>query len=493
MGGRSRCRALPADACRHPGRAGVRPHHAAGGGAGGAEPHPGARARRRLAAHACPGGLTDCPGVDDPSARQLIRYGGAFFDEPIVRASGSFVETASGRRILDFTAGQICATLGHNHPRVGTAIRQALDEVVHLNSWMLSPPVLRLADELLATVPPPLDRAMFLSTGGESVEVAVRMAKLSTGRFEAASLTRSWHGLTGGVAALTLAAGRRGYGPVLPGGFALPAPYAYRCPIRHCDGACDCTCLEAGFDLFDQASVGSPAAVVAEPVLSAGGVIVPPPGYFARPARRSAQRGMAVILDECQTGLGRLGAMYGFERYDVVPDYLVLSKTLGGGVPVSAVVTSAQTEQACFDRGFAHVTSHVSDPMPAAAALAVLDVVEQEGLAAAALARGEQLIGGLQELQARHEAIGGVRGMGLLVGIELVEDRDTKAPADTLGTALTEECERNGLSINLVRGRAGGSANCIRMAPPLTISGDEVDLALTILDESLTTVTTGVA
>src|SRR6187401_2032761 len=124
-------------------------------------------------------------------ADRLIRYGGAFFEEPVVRASGSFVETADGRRILDFTAGQICATLGHNHPRVAQAIRQALDEVVHLNSWMLSPPVLGLADELLATVPLPLERAMFLSTGGESVEVAVRMAKLSIGPFEVASLTRS--------------------------------------------------------------------------------------------------------------------------------------------------------------------------------------------------------------------------------------------------------------------------------------------------------------
>jgi 2,2-dialkylglycine decarboxylase (pyruvate) len=176
-----------------------------------------------------------------------------------------------------------------------------------------------------------------------------------------------------------------------------------------------------------------------------------------------------------------------------VPDYLVLSKTLGGGVPISAVVTSAENEQACFDRGFAHVTSHVSDPMPAAAALAVLDVVEQEGLAAAAQARGDQLQNGLRALQQRHEAIGDVRGMGLLVGIELVEDRDTKEPANTLGTALTDECERSGLSINLVRGRAGGSANCIRMAPPLTISSDEIDLALTILDESLTTVTAAVA
>jgi 2,2-dialkylglycine decarboxylase (pyruvate) len=427
------------------------------------------------------------PDVDDPSARRLIRYGGAFFDEPIVRASGSFVETAAGRRILDFTAGQICATLGHNHPRVGAAIRQALDEVVHLNSWMLSPPVLRLADALLATVPPPLDRAMFLSTGGESVEVAVRMAKLSTGRFEVASLTRSWHGLTGGAAALTLAAGRRGYGPVLPGGFALPAPYAYRCPIRHCDGACDCTCLEAGFDLFDQASVGSPAAVVAEPVLSAGGVIVPPPGYFARLAELCEARGMALVLDECQTGLGRLGAMYGFEIYRVVPDFLVLSKTLGGGIPIGAVVTTAAIEERCHERGFVHVTSHVSDPLPAAAARAVLEVVRDEDLPGRARRAGERLLGHMHELQRRHEAVGDVRGLGLMCGLELVEDRDSHRPAERLGLALSEECERRGLSMNLVRGGAGGAANCLRMAPPLTISDAEIDLAADILDASLAT------
>ena len=162
--------------------------------------------------------------MQDPRTERLIRYGGAFADDLIVRARGSWLETAGGSRVLDFTAGQICATVGHNHPRVMDAIRGSLESVVHLNSWMLSPPVLDLADALLDTVPAPLERAMFLSTGGESVEVAVRMAKLATGRFEVASLTRSWHGLTGGAAALTLAAGRRGYGPTLPGSFALPAP-----------------------------------------------------------------------------------------------------------------------------------------------------------------------------------------------------------------------------------------------------------------------------
>ena len=417
--------------------------------------------------------------------RGLIRYGGDFWPEPIVRASGSYLETASGRRILDFTAGQICATIGHNHPRVAEAVKQALDEVIHLNSWMLSPPVLQLADALMATLPPSLARAIFLSTGGESIEVAVRMAKLHTGAFEVASLTRSWHGLTTGAASLTLTGGRKGYGPLMPGVFALPAPYAYRCPIRHCDGTCDCTCLEAGFDLFDQASVGAPAAVVAEPVLSAGGVIVPPPGYFARLMELCEEREMLLILDECQTGLGRLGRMYGFEVYGIVPDFLVLSKTLGGGIPIGAVVTSTTIEEECHARGFMHVTSHVSDPLPAAAALAVLDVVRDEDLPSRAERAGARLMGHLRELQDRHEMIGEVRGIGLLCGIELVEDRDSRRPAEALGPALTDECDARGLSINLVRGGSGGAPNCIRMAPPLTISDDEIDQAAEIMDASL--------
>lgn len=423
----------------------------------------------------------------DDRADLLIRYGGEFIEGVVHRASGSFVETVDGQRVLDFTAGQICATVGHNHPRVVAAIEAACRDVVHLNSWMLSEPVLALAERLLATLPDPLSRAMFLSTGGEGIEAALRMAKLFTGRFEVVSLTRSWHGVTGGASAVTYASSRHGYGPVTPGVFALPAPYAYRCPVRHCDQVCDCTCLEAGFDLFDQVSVGAPAAVVAEPVLSAGGVIVPPPGYLARLTELAHERGMLVVFDECQTGLGRLGAMYGFQVYGVAPDLLVLSKTLGGGLPISAVITSPEIERECYARGFTHVTSHASDPLPAAAALAVLDVIEDEHLVERARARGSYLMDGLRDLQGRYEQIGDVRGLGLLCGLELVESRETRRPADALGSALTEECQRRGLSINLVRGGTGGHASCIRMAPPLTISEDEIDLAVTIIDDALGT------
>jgi 2,2-dialkylglycine decarboxylase (pyruvate) len=212
---------------------------------------------------------------------------------------------------------------------------------------------------------------------------------------------------------------------------------------------------------------------------------VPPPGYFARLVELARERGMLVMLDECQTGLGRLGAMYGFQVYGIVPDLLVLSKTLGGGVPISALITSATIERECFMRGFTHVTSHVSDPMPAAAALAVIDVVEEEHLADRARARGQYLLERLRDLQERHEQIGDVRGLGLLYGLELVLSRETREPADALGLALTDECQRRGLSINLVRGGTGGQASCLRMAPPLTVSEDEIDLAVTIIDDAL--------
>ncbi len=423
----------------------------------------------------------------DERERFLIRYSHNFASFIVARATGAWIETTDGRRILDFTSGQICSTIGHNHPQIVAAIQQSLDEVIHLNSWMLSEPVLALAEKLVGLVPASLNKVILVNTGGEANEIALRLAKMYTGRFEIVGLTRSWHGLQAGVASLNLAAGHAGYGPSMPGSLTLPAPYAYRCPIRHCNGNCDWSCLEAGFDLIDQQSVGSLCAVIAEPVLSAGGIIVPPPDYFQRLRKLCDERGMLLILDEAQTGFGRLGTMFGFESYGVVPDILSVSKTLGGGIPIAATFTSSAIESACYDRGFLHVTSHVSDPLPAAAGLAVINVIEEEGLVEQAQQRGTYLMAGLRELQNRHEHIGDVRGKGLLVGIELVEDRATKKPADALGVAVGDECLRRGLSMNIVRS-TGGMLNCFRMAPPLSITESEIDIAIEIIDEALTAV-----
>ena len=421
--------------------------------------------------------------MSDARERFLIRYAGSFAPFLVARADGAWVETADGQRVLDFTSGQICSTLGHNHPGIVAAIRGALDEVVHLNSWMLSEPVLALAERLASLTPPGLDKVILLNTGSEANEVALKLAKMRTGRFEVVGLARSFHGLLAGIASVNFSMAHAGYGPLLPGAFALPAPYAYRCPIRHCDGACDCTCLEAGFELVDQQSIGSLCAVIAEPVLSAGGIIVPPDGYFRRLRELCNARGMLLVLDEAQTGFGRLGTMFGFEHDGIVPDLVAVSKTLGGGIPLAATITNSLIEEDCVGKGFLHVTSHVSDPLPAAAGLAVLEVIEEERLVERAREQGGYLLGRLRELQAAHEQIGDVRGRGLLVGLELVEDRESRRPADALGAAVTAECLRRGLSMNIVR--AGSGANCFRMAPPLTISEDEIDLAVEILDSSL--------
>ncbi len=423
----------------------------------------------------------------DERERFLIRYSHNFASFIVARATGAWLETTDGRRILDFTSGQICSTIGHNHPQIVAAIQQSLDDVIHLNSWMLSEPVLALAERLVELVSDSLNKVILVNTGGEANEIALRLAKMYTGHFEIVGLTRSWHGLQAGVASLNLAAGHAGYGPSMPGSLTIPAPYAYRCPMRHCNGTCDCSCLEAGFDLIDQQSVGSLCAVIAEPVLSAGGIIVPPPDYFQRLRKLCDERRMLLILDEAQTGFGRLGTMFGFEQYDVVPDILSVSKTLGGGIPIAAAFTSSAIESNCYDKGFIHVTSHVSDPLPAAVGLAVINVIDEEGLVAQAQQRGNYLMAGLRELQNRHEQIGDVRGKGLLVGIELVEDRTTKKPADALGVAVGDECLRRGLSMNIVRS-TGGMLNCFRMAPPLSISEREIDIALGIIDDALTAV-----
>lgn len=429
--------------------------------------------------------------------RHLIRYAPGFAPFLVERARGSWVWDRDGNGILDFTSGQICSTIGHNHPRIVEAIRDACDRVLHLNSWMLSEEVIRLATRLAELVPAPLSKAIILNTGSEANEVAMRMAKLATGRFEIAGLDQSFHGLTAGAASVTWSVGRGGYGPQLPGTVMVPAPYAYRCPVKHlangvpgCD-PCDRSCLELGFERLDAADSGPLAATIVEPVLSAGGVIDPPPGYLARLAELTRARGGLLIVDEAQTGFGRLGTMFGFERDGVVPDIVTVSKTLGGGLPIAAAIISADLEQQIVDRGFFHVTSHVSDPLPAAVGLAVIDVVVTERLPERAAAMGARLHDGLLELAERHPLIGDVRGRGLLVGVELVTDRVTRQPADDLGALATDECLARGLSMNIVR--HVGANSVWRIAPPLTVSEEEIDLALSIMDESLSAVVAAAA
>ena len=416
--------------------------------------------------------------------RHVVRYGSSFTPRIIERAAGSYVYDSTGTPILDFTSGQMSAILGHSHPEVVATVTASMTHLDHLYSGMLSRPVVDLARELSDTLPEQLSKVLLLTTGAESNEAAIKMAKLFTGRYEIVSFDRSWHGMTSGAAAATFSAGRRGYGPPMPGNLTLPTPNGYRSPFRHPDGTHDWEAeLAYGFDLIDQQSAGSLAACIVEPILSSGGIIEPPPGYLTRLKQMCADRGMLLIVDEAQTGFGRTGLMYAFERENVVPDLLTLCKTLGGGLPVAAVITSEHIEAVCHDRGFLFFTTHVSDPLAASVALTVLNVIQRDDLVGRARLLGDQLAERLRDLQEKYDVVGDVRGQGLLRGIELVTDKTTKAPADRLGQAVTTACLERGLHMNIVQ--LPGMGGIFRIAPPLTITEHELHEGLDILDAAL--------
>lgn len=413
----------------------------------------------------------------------LIRYGGAFEPLIIERASGSFVHDADGRRILDFTSGQMSSILGHGHPEIAAVVASHVKELDHLFSGMLSRPVVELAAELARLTPPGLERAMLLTTGGEANEAAIRMAKLATGGWEVVSFAKSWHGMTAAAASATYCAGRKGYGPPAVGSFAIPVPNAYR-PVFERDGELDWQSeLDYAFSLIDQQSSGNLAAFIAEPILSSGGLIPLPPGYLAALKAKCRERGMLLIVDEAQTGVGRTGLMFACERDGVTPDILTLSKTLGAGLPLAAVITSAEIEEKCHERKFLFYTTHVSDPLPAAVGLKVLEIVQRDNLVSRAQTAGNRLRDGLLSLQQRHDCIGDVRGHGLLLGMEIVQDRHSRRPAPELGSAITRRCMELGLSMNIVQLPAMGGV--FRIAPPLTVSDDEIDLGLQIMADAI--------
>ncbi|PJR13308.1 aspartate aminotransferase family protein [Sinorhizobium meliloti] len=417
------------------------------------------------------------------ASKHLIRYGGSFDPAIIERARGSFVFDADDRPILDFTSGQMSALVGHSHPRIVETVQRQMEKVAHLFSGMLSRPVVDLA-ERLAALAPGLDRVMLLSTGAESNEAAIRMAKLVTGRHEIVAFSKSWHGMTGAASSATYSAGRRGYGPAMVGSLTIPAPNAFRPRFRHPDGSLDWeTELDDAFALIDSQSTGSLAAFIAEPILSSGGMLELPQGYLAALKEKCHARGMLLILDEAQTGIGRTGSMFAFQRDGVTPDILTLSKTIGAGLPLSAVMTTAEIEDAAHEKGFLFYTTHVSDPLPAAVGLAVLDVVAEEGLVDRARLTGAKLFDGLSQLKQRFECVGDVRGRGLMLGVEIVKPGPSRSADHELGGRIAAEAFRRGLSMNIVK--LPGMGGVFRIAPPLTISEEEIDLGLGIITQSI--------
>ena len=431
-------------------------------------------------------GNVDQDELHAKSSKYLLNYGTKFNKDVICGSKGLYVYTASGHRVLDFTSGQMSCLLGHGHPEIVKTIADHAASLDHLFSGMVSPPVISLGERLCNLLPAGLDKAFFLSTGGESNEAAIKMAKVYTGKFEVVGLGASWHGVTAQALGAQYHFGRKGQGPLMPGMLMLPPPNAYRSIFRRPDGSYDWEAeMEYGWRMIDMQSCGSLAACIVECIQSSGGMHVLPPGYLAALKRECEKRGMLLIVDEAQTGVGRCGDLMAVNHENVVPDILTLSKTLGNGLPLSAVVTNAEIERVCAERDYCFYTTHVNDPLPAAVGDKVLEIVVRDGLVAHSRAMGRILHDKLNALKEKYGCIGDVRGRGLMAGIEIVENRETKTPALALGKAIGDRAYELGLWANLSSHPSFGGA--FRIAPPITITEHELLSGLGILEEAFAT------
>ncbi|MBL8834337.1 MAG: aminotransferase class III-fold pyridoxal phosphate-dependent enzyme [Rhodospirillales bacterium] len=394
-------------------------------------------------------------------------------------ASGSVVRDVNGKEYLDFNSGQMCSALGHNHPKIAAAIKEAADTMIHAHSSHYNVKEVELAAAIGSVVPRPLQKSLFGESGADANEMAMMIARKYTGGHEIASPHISFHGLSDATRAVTFSGWHANHGPLPTGTYALVAPYCYRCPLAQTYPACEFACLKTSFELLDAQSTGRPAAVITEPLFSAGGVIEPPIGWLKRLQEMCHARGMLLICDEEQTGLGKLGAMFGFERDGIVPDIVTIAKHFGGGVGVSAVVTSAKIEEKVVEAGYAATHSHSNDPLICAAGTASIGIVVDENVPARAAHIGARVIERLKDLQQRFEGIGDIRGRGMLVGIEIVTDRQSKKPDGATGNGVARACFDKGLIFSV---RRNGSV--LRFVPPQTTTDAQIDDAMEILETS---------
>ena len=379
-------------------------------------------------------------------------------------------------------AGIAVASTGHAHPAVVAAVAEAASRFLHIcGTDFYYEGMTALCERLARLAPGPSPKRVFLTnSGAEAVEGAMKLARYATRRPALVAFHGSFHGRTYGALSLTSskAVQRAGFGPFLPEVYHAPYLNPYRC--RHGSGSPGCTvdCVRAiETDLFArQLHPRDVAAVVVEPIQGEGGYVVPPNGFLAALRELCDRHGILLVVDEVQSGVGRTGRMFACEYDDVEPDILLAAKGLGSGMPIGAIVAS---ERVMTWPPGAHGSTFGGNPVCCAAALATLDLVEG-GLMARAATLGERLLAGVRQLAERHASVGDVRGRGLMLGLEFVADRATRAPAPEVAHELVQRAFRRGLLI------LGAGVSTVRLAPPLVIDEHDVDAALTMIGEILT-------
>jgi 4-aminobutyrate aminotransferase len=397
------------------------------------------------------------------------------------RGRGAMVQDVDGNRFLDFMAGIAVSATGYGHPKVVAAVKEAADRFLHVcGSDFYYESMAELCERLARVAPGASKKRVFLTNSGtEAIEAAIKLARYATRRTAIIAFQGAFHGRTTGAVSLTSSKARQhaGFGPLLPDVHHVPFAYRYRCQFCASQPACTRGCIGViEQDLFARhLDPHDVAAIFVEPIQGEGGYVVPPDGYL-RDLRELCDRyGVLLVADEVQCGVGRTGKMWACDHEGVEPDILLTAKGLGSGMPIGALI--AKEAISTWESG-SHGSTFGGNPVCCAAALATLDLVEG-GLMANAARMGERLMNGVCALATRHECIGDVRGRGLMVGMELVQDRATREPAPELLERLVQDSFRNGLLL------LGAGKSTLRLAPPLVVDEYDVDTALEMIDEGL--------
>ncbi len=420
-------------------------------------------------------------GIDE---KLLLQSFTRWYPLVIERASGFLVEDVDGNVYIDMNSGLAVCNVGHRHPKVLAAIKRQLDRFLHYSiTDFYYAEVLELARKIFEITPGSFEkRAFFCNSGAEAVEAAIKIAR---GHFEGRrpyilAFTGSFHGRTMGALSLTSSKPiqRKGFAPLLPCVEHVPYPYCYRCPFRQTFPDCDYWCIDFIKEwIFEKYLPPSEVcAIVFEPIAGEGGYIVPPPDFFPKLERLAREYEILLIDDEVQAGMGRTGKWFAIEHWDVVPDIIAIAKGVASGLPLGITVGRGGVMD--LSRG-SHASTFGGNPVSCAAACAVIDAMREEGLLENAAKVGERALKRLRELEQEVDLIGDVRGVGLMIGVELVKDRRTKEPAvRELERVLLEAFKRGVLFV-------GAGLSTVRIAPPLCITEEAMDVALDILGDVL--------
>ena len=394
----------------------------------------------------------------------------------LTSGNGATIEDADGNRYVDFFAGVAVASLGHSHPRWVSMMETQIRKI-SVGSFTTENR-LRFLTRLAEVTPGKLDRAQLYSSGAEAVEAAIRLAKSYTKDYEVVGFWGGFHGKTAGVMGLMGDEGKHGWGPLPGGRFLTPYADCYRCPFGLEYPSCGVACADFARKTIKNASSGAVAAVLIEPIQGTAGNVVPPPEFLPAIRDIAHEVGALLIADEMITGFARTGKMFGVEHTGVVPDIMTTGKGMAGGYPVTAVISSDEIVTAePWGKPSGASSSYGGNPLASTAALATLETILEEKLVERSAALGEEIKGRLRTMQEKYEFIGDVRGVGLLIGVDLVKDRKTKEPlAKPVNERIFLECLRRGLLLM-------GYMPRVRINPPLTITREEIDHGLGVLDE----------